>query len=240
MPRDTPRANIEECRIMGAEVILIDGLISDAARLAHEKATNYGWFDLSTFKEPYRLEGKKVMGYELAESFHWELPEVIIYPTGGGTGLVGMWKAFTELDKLGWLEKSNRPRLVSVQASGCAPVVSAFESGANACEFWENAHTIATGLRVPRSFADRLILRAIRESQGCAIAVDDTEISTAQQRLASIEGIFAAPEGAATLAGLIQLQQRGWIYPDERIVLFNTGSGLKYLSQSPPVSNPRA
>ena len=230
MPRDTPQANIEECRIAGAEVVLIDGLISDAARLAAEKAKNQGWFDLSTFKEPYRLEGKKVMGYELAETFHWELPEVIIYPTGGGTGLVGMWKAFAELEKVGWLENYSRPRLVSVQASGCAPVVKAFERGATVCDFWENAHTIASGLRVPRSFADRLILRAIRESQGCAIAVADHEILQAQRHLASMEGIFAAPEGAATLAGCIKLQQRGWILPKERVVLFNTGSGLKYLS----------
>lgn len=229
MPRDTPRANIEECRVAGAEVILVDGLISDAARVAKEKAASEGWFDLSTFKEPYRVEGKKVMGYELAEAFDWRLPDVIIYPTGGGTGLVGMWKAFTELEDLGWLANSSRPRMVSVQAAGCAPVVKAFEKGNKECEFWENAQTLASGLRVPKSFADRLILQDIRLSSGTAIAVSDEAIIQAQHRLAVTEGIFAAPEGAATLAGLVILLERGWIHPGERVVLFNTGSGLKYL-----------
>lgn len=229
MPKDTPRANLAECRIAGAEVITVEGLISDAARLAGEKSRQEGWFDLSTFKEPYRVEGKKVMGYELAESLGWELPEVIIYPTGGGTGLVGMWKAFAELEALGWLEKTNRPRLVSVQATGCAPVVQAFTNGAERCEFWQDARTIASGLRVPKSYADRLILRYIRESQGTAIAVSDEEMLLAQRWLASREGVFAAPEGAATLAALSQLVRNGWISPDERVVLFNTGSGLKYI-----------
>jgi len=229
MPRDTPRANLAECRIAGAEVITVEGLISDAAQLASEKSRQEGWFDLSTFKEPYRVEGKKVMGYELAESFGWELPEVIIYPTGGGTGLVGMWKAFAELEALGWLEKTNLPRLVSVQATGCAPVVQAFSKGADRCEFWQDARTIASGLRVPKSYADRLILRCIRESQGIAIAVSDEEMLSAQRWLASREGVFAAPEGAATLAALSQLIRNGWITPDERVVLFNTGSGLKYI-----------
>lgn len=229
MPRDTPRANLEECRIMGAEVILVDGLISDAARQAKVKASAEGWFDLSTFKEPYRLEGKKVMGYELAEAFRWELPDVIFYPTGGGTGLVGMWKAFAELDELGWLERTSRPRLVSVQAAGCAPIVKAFENGSFASEYWEDAHTLASGLRVPKSFADRLILEDIRLSNGWAIAVSDEEITQAQHQLAITEGIFAAPEGAATLAGLMRLNNEGWIQPGERVVLFNTGSGLKYL-----------
>jgi threonine synthase len=229
MPRDTPRANIEECRIMGAEVILVDGLISEAARQAKVKASAEGWFDLSTFKEPYRLEGKKVMGYELAEAFRWELPEVIFYPTGGGTGLVGMWKAFAELDELGWLERTSRPRLVSVQAAGCAPIVKAFENGSFASEYWEDAYTLASGLRVPKSFADRLILEDIRLSNGWAIAVSDEEITQAQHQLAITEGIFAAPEGAATLAGLMRLISEGWIQPGERVVLFNTGSGLKYL-----------
>jgi len=229
MPSDTPRANVEECRIYGAEVILVEGLISDAARLAQIKTKEEGWFDLSTFKEPYRLEGKKIMGYELAEAFQWQLPDVIIYPTGGGTGLVGMWKAFDELEQLGWLERRERPRMVSVQASGCAPVVRAFENHALTCEFWENAQTLASGLRVPLSFADRLILQAIYDSKGCAIAVSDKEISQAQRELASVEGIFAAPEGAATLAALYKLIDSKWIQPEERIVLFNTGSGLKYL-----------
>ena len=234
MPKDTPPANIEECRIAGAELRLVDGTISDAARLAREIASTQNWFDLSTFKEPYRLEGKKVMGYELAEAFGWELPEVIVYPTGGGTGLVGMWKAFDELEELGWLKPNQRPRLVVVQAAGCAPVVKAFASGADRCDIWENAHTIAAGLRVPKSFADRLILRTIRASNGMAIAVSDEEILANQRWLATQEGIFAAPEGAATLAGLVQLKQQGWIRGDERVVLFNTGAGLKYLRPAIP------
>jgi len=214
---------------MGAEVILVDGLISDAAKLSQEKSVAEGWFDVSTFKEPYRLEGKKIMGFELAESMDWGLPDVIIYPTGGGTGLVGMWKAFTELRDLGWLSSDALPRMISVQASGCAPIVAAYESGKPSCEFWVGAQTIASGLRVPKSFADKLILRIIRESQGCAVSVSDSDILDAQNRLAKTEGIFAAPEGAATLAGLFVLLQRGQVRPEERIVLFNTGSGLKYL-----------
>ncbi len=229
MPKDTPSANMIESRIVGAEVILVDGLISDAAKLAGEKARTEGWFDLSTFKEPYRMEGKKVMGYELAEAFNWTLPDVIIYPTGGGTGLVGMWKAFDELEQLGWLEKTKRPRMVAVQAEGCAPVIKAFNSGAPTCEFWTDAQTIASGLRVPKSFADRLILAYIRESAGTAVAVSDASIIKAQKELAVQEGIFAAPEGAATLAALKELVMQKWIQPDERVVLFNTGTGLKYL-----------
>jgi len=229
MPKDTPFANIQESRMAGAEVVLVDGLISDAAGMAGEKARAEGWFDVSTFKEPYRVEGKKVMGYELAESFNWELPDVIIYPTGGGTGLVGMWKAFEELEKLGWLANTKRPRMVSVQADGCAPVVKAFQAKATFCDFWINAHTLASGLRVPKSFADHLILQDIYESEGTAIAVSDEAILESQKQLASMEGIFAAPEGAATLAALKDLIKQDWIHPEERIVLFNTGSGLKYL-----------
>jgi len=229
MPKDTPRANIEESRMAGAEVILIDGLISDAAGLAGEKARAEGWFDLSTFKEPYRVDGKKIMGYELAEAFEWILPDVIIYPTGGGTGLVGMWKAFAELEGLGWLENTKRPRMVAVQADGCAPVVKAFEVGANFCDFWIDAHTIASGLRVPKSFADALILNDIRESNGTAVAVSDNSILAAQSQLGRLEGIFAAPEGAATLAALTTLLEQKWITAEESVVLFNTGSGLKYL-----------
>lgn len=229
MPKDTPLANIEESRITGAQVLLVEGLISDAARQAGEKARAEGWFDVSTFKEPYRTEGKKTMGYELAESFGWELPDVIVYPTGGGTGLVGMWKAFDELQALGWLESPRRPRMVAVQAQGCAPVVKAFQNGEPVCSFWEGAQTIASGLRVPKSFADRLILADLRQSQGTAVAVSDEEILAAQQRLASTEGIFAAPEGAATLAGLEKLLKTGWLQPHDRVVLFNTGTGLKYI-----------
>jgi threonine synthase len=229
MPKDTPFANIEESRMAGAEVVLVDGLISDAAGMAGVKAREEGWFDVSTFKEPYRVEGKKVMGYELAEEFGWELPDVIVYPTGGGTGLVGMWKAFAELEALGWLDNTKRPRMVSVQAEGCAPVVKAFQAKASFCDFWTNAHTLASGLRVPKSFADHLILQDIYESQGTAIAVSDQKILEAQKQLASMEGIFAAPEGAATLAALHELIRQKWVLPEERIVLFNTGSGLKYL-----------
>ncbi|MCC6500054.1 MAG: threonine synthase [Anaerolineales bacterium] len=229
MPKDTPFANIEESRMAGAEVILVDGLISDAAGMAGIKAREEGWFDLSTFKEPYRVEGKKIMGYELAEAFGWTLPDVIVYPTGGGTGLVGMWKAFDELEKLGWLENTKRPRMVSVQAEGCAPVVKAFNNGVSFCDFWTGAHTIASGLRVPKSFADHLILQDIYDSQGTAIAVSDEAILESQGQLARAEGIFAAPEGAATLAALKELISQGWIQKEEKIVLFNTGSGLKYL-----------
>jgi threonine synthase len=229
MPKDTPNANIEESRIAGAEVILVDGLISDAAGLAGVKAKEEGWFDVSTFKEPYRMEGKKVMGYELAEHFNWTLPDVILYPTGGGTGLVGMWKAFEELEQLGWLENTKRPRMVSVQAEGCAPVIKAFNKHAAFCDFWTNAQTIASGLRVPKSFADRLILECLYQSNGTAVAVSDESITQAQNELARAEGIFAAPEGAATLAALKILIEQKWVQPDERIVIFNTGSGLKYL-----------
>jgi threonine synthase len=231
MPKDTPYANLEESRIAGAEVCLIDGLISEAAGMAGEKARSEGWFDVSTFKEPYRAEGKKIMGYELAEQFGWKLPEVIIYPTGGGTGLVGMWKAFDELEALGWLENSARPRMVAVQAEGCAPVIKAFNAGADFCDFWTGAQTIASGLRVPKSFADQIILKDLRVSHGNAVAVSDEAILAAQRRLAAAEGIFAAPEGAATLAGLENLVEAGWVHPDERIVLFNTGTGLKYLRE---------
>lgn len=231
MPKDTPNANILESRITGAEVVLVDGLISDAAGVAGEIARKEGWFDVSTFKEPYRMEGKKIMGYELAEYFNWTLPDVIIYPTGGGTGLVGMWKAFEQLEQLGWLENTKRPRMVSVQAEGCAPVIKAFNKHADFCDFWLNAQTIAAGLRVPKSFADYLILQCLYQSNGTAVAVSDAAITEAQKELAEAEGIFAAPEGAATLAALKELVKQNWIHPEERIILFNTGSGLKYLDQ---------
>jgi threonine synthase len=230
MPKDTPAANVQESRIAGATVILIDGLISEAAGMAGEKACAEGWFDVSTFKEPYRAEGKKIMGYELAEEFNWILPDVIIYPTGGGTGLVGMWKAFKEMDSMGWLESPNRPRMVAVQSDGCAPVVKAFEEGVPFCDFWTDAKTIASGLRVPKSFADHIILDDLRESNGNAVAVSDEEIIKAQKLLAYKEGVFAAPEGAATLAGLQKLVKSKWVKSDECIVLFNTGTGLKYIN----------
>ena len=232
MPKDTPTANIQESRIAGAEVILVEGLISDAAGMAGVKAREEGWFDVSTFKEPYRAEGKKIMGYELAEAFNWTLPDVILYPTGGGTGLVGRWKAFAEMDALGWLADVKRPRMVSVQAEGCAPIPKAFHAGASFCDFWLGAHTVASGLRVPKSFADRIILSNIRESNGTAIAVSDEALITAQKKLAAQEGIFAAPEGAACLAALEELVKQNWVKSNERIVIFNTGSGLKYLDQA--------
>lgn len=228
MPEDTPVANIYESRITGAEVMLVPGLISDAAKLIQSRAAE-GWFDVSTFKEPYRLEGKKVMGYELAEGFDWKLPDVILYPTGGGTGLVGIWKAIQELAELGWLESSVRPRMVAVQAAGCAPVVRAFESGSATCEFWQGAQTLASGLRVPKSFADRLILSTLRDSGGTAVAVSDEDILDAQRALAQSEGLFVAPEGAATLAGLEKLLETGAIRREETVVLLNTGSGIKYI-----------
>jgi len=228
MPADAPRLNQLEVQMAGGDLHLVDGLINDAARIGAAEAARMGWFDMSTFKEPYRAEGKKTMGLELAEAFGWDLPDVILYPTGGGTGLVGMWKAFAELQALGWIG-GKRPRMVSVQAAGCAPVVRAFTRGDERAEPWADAHTLASGLRVPAVFADRLILRALRESGGTALAVTDEEISAAQLELARSEGVFAAPEGAATVAALRHLAQQGWVQPGERVVLFNTGSGLKYL-----------
>ncbi len=228
MPADAPLVNQMEVRQAGADLHLVDGLITDAARQAARNAAITGWFDVSTFKEPYRVEGKKTMGLELAEAFEWRLPDVIIYPTGGGTGLVAMWKAFDELEALGWISPA-RPRMVAVQAEGCAPIVRALHAGADRVDPWENAHTIAAGLRVPVVFAGRLILKVLRESQGMAEMVSDAEIRQAQQVLARKEGILAAPEGAATLAALYHLQERGWITENDKVVLYNTGSGLKYL-----------
>ncbi len=229
MPEDTPLANIEECRITGARVELVRGLISDAARLAGEKSRSEGWFDVSTFKEPYRLEGKKVMGFEIAENFGWQLPDVILYPTGGGTGLVGIWKAFAELRAMDWLPSTDLPRMVAVQAAGCPPVVRAFESGAETCDFWPDAQTSAAGLRVPKPFADRLILQVLRDSQGTAVAVSEGEITAAQALVAQREGMFVAPEGAATLAGMLKLKAQSWFESGQKILLLNTGSGLKYI-----------
>lgn len=234
MPQEAPRVNIAEVRAAGADLQLVHGLINDAARAAAAAAEAAGeqgqdrWLDVSTFREPYRVEGKKTMGLELAEAFGWRLPDVIVYPTGGGTGLVGMWKAFDELEALGWIGPE-RPRMVSVQAEGCAPVVRAFESRAERIEPWENASTLAAGLRVPAVFADRLILNILYESQGKAVSVSDEEILESQSQLAQMEGIFAAPEGAATLAGLRKLIGLDWVKPHEKVVLFNTGSGIKYI-----------
>jgi threonine synthase len=229
MPADTPKTNRVECEMAGATVVMVDGLISDAANLVNEKSIAEGWFDLSTFKEPYRTEGKKIMGYELAEDFNWEFPDVIICPTGGGTGLVGMWKAFKELTAMGWLENAKMPRMVAVQSAGCAPIINAFHAGADSSEFWLNAETVASGLRVPKSFADKIILDNIRASAGNAVAVSDEQIISAQKRWANSEGIFAAPEASATLAALEILLEENWVDRDERIVLLNTGTGLKYI-----------
>lgn len=228
MPKDAPAANQQEVKAFGADLALVDGLISDAGKVAGEQAAKHKWLDVSTFKEPYRLEGKKTMGLELAQDFHGELPEVIIYPTGGGTGLVGMWKAFEEMEELGWIG-AGRPHMVTVQAAGCAPIVRAFEQGQERAEFWQNAETLAAGLRVPGPFADRLILRALSASKGTAVAVSDEEIVAAQKEMASQEGVMASPEGAATWAALKRLVAQGAVQPAQRVVLFNTGTGLKYL-----------
>jgi len=228
MPSDTPRANMIECRELGAYVTLIDGLITDCgAEIAKRKATE-GWFDMSTLKEPYRVEGKKTLGYELAEQLNWKLPDVILYPTGGGTGLIGMWKAFDEMEALGWIGAA-RPRMFSVQASGCAPIVRAFERGeATAAEF-PDAQTCASGLRVPKAVGDFLMLRILRESNGGAVTVDDEEMIRITREIGRLEGLFVAPEGAACFAALKSLCAAGKIVPDESAVIFNTGSGIKYL-----------
>jgi threonine synthase len=227
MPADVPSAFTAQCRAFGAHVHLIDGLITDCGRVAIEEAARHGRFDLATLKEPYRLEGKKTLGYELAEQMQWALPDVVVYPTGGGTGLVGMWKAFAEMEALGWID-ARRPRMVSVQSSGCAPIVRAFETGAQTAAPWENAATVADGLRVPAAVGDALMLRALRESNGTAVAVTDEELMDGANRIARAEGIFAAPEGGATVAAFAKLRARGWIRDGERVVLFNTGSGLSY------------
>ena len=228
MPRDTPRANVVECEQAGAEVTLIDGLITDCGRLVAQRAAEQGWFDVSTLKEPYRVEGKKTMGYELAEQLGWRLPDVIVYPTGGGTGLVGMWKAFDELQELGWID-GHRPRMVSVQAAGCAPIVRAFETGARVAEEVPDAHTVAAGLRVPRAIGDFILLDILRDSGGDAVAVPDDDLVAAVGEVAAATGVFAAPEGAACVPALRRLIAAGRIGRDELVVIFNTGSGLKYL-----------
>jgi threonine synthase len=228
MPQDTPRANIIECRELGAHITLLDGLITDcAAEIARHKQKE-GWFDMSTLKEPYRLEGKKTLGYEMAERLNWRLPDVILYPTGGGTGLIGMWKAFDEMETMGWIGKE-RPRMFVVQASGCAPIVRAFEAGEKTAAEFPNAHTIACGLRVPKAIGDFLILNILRQSSGGAVAVDDEEMIRAARDVGAKEGLFVCPEGAACFAALKLLRGARKIVPGERVVIFNTGSGIKYL-----------
>ena len=228
MPRDTPRANIVECRELGAHVTLIDGLITDCGAEIARRKEKEGWFDLSTLKEPYRIEGKKTLGYEIAEQLNWKLPDVILYPTGGGTGLIGMWKAFDEMETLGWID-SKRPRMFSVQASGCVPIVRAFEAGEKFAAEFPNAHTVASGLRVPKAIGDFLMLRILRDSNGGAIAVNDDEMIRMVREVGSKEGLFVAPEGAACFAALKTLRASGKIDANERVVIFNTGSGIKYL-----------
>src|SRR6476469_1014779 len=223
MPRDTPRANVIECEQTGAHVTLMDGLITDCGAEVGRRKEAEGWFDVSTLKEPYRIEGKKTMGYELAEQFNWELPDVIIYPTGGGTGLIGMWKAFAEMEEMGWIGPK-RPRMVTVQASGCAPIVNAFETGKRFADEFPDAATVASGLRVPKAIGDFLILDALRESGGTAVAVTDEELIAATKEIGAAEGIFCAPEGAACLPALRKLLAADLVKQDERVVLFNTGA----------------
>jgi threonine synthase len=229
IPKDAKRPFVDECRLYGANVTLVDGLITDAGRMAAEKGGPLGWYDVSTLKEPYRIEGKKTMGYELAEQMDWRWPDWIIYPTGGGTGMVGMWKAFEELERIGWVAPQRRPRMVSVQAENCAPIVRAFQRGTEKAQPWEGATTIADGLRVPRAIGDFLILRAVRESGGTALTVSDADMVSGMLTIGKHEGISAAPEGGAALVAIRCLVASGAIKPSDCVVLFNTGGALKYL-----------
>jgi threonine synthase len=233
MPKDVPLANRMECDYYGARVTLVDGLISDCARMVAERKEEEGWFDVSTLKEPFRVEGKKTMGYEIAEQMNWKLPEAIIYPTGGGVGMIGMWKAFDEMEELGWID-SERPKMITVQAAGCAPIVKAWEAGKTSSgewvsEMWTGAQTFAAGLRVPKAYGDYLILDILKKSQGTAIAATDEEILAATRHWASVEGVFAAPEGAASLVAYQKLRANGFLRAEDKVVLFNTGSAYKYL-----------
>lgn len=233
MPQDVPMANRSECEVYGAKVTLINGLISDCARIVSERREREGWFDFSTLKEPFRVEGKKTMAYELFEQLEGKLPEAVIFPSGGGVGVIGMWKGFEEMEQLGWIG-SERPKMIAVQASGCAPIVKAWEEGKSAVESWAEASTIAAGLRVPKSYGDYLVLKILRRSHGAAVAVSDQEIRDAIWHWGSREGIFAAPEGAASLAAYRKLReadegQAPFLSHEDRVVLFNTGTGLKYL-----------
>jgi threonine synthase len=227
MPADTPAANVMECRAFGATVIKLNGLISDCGKYVAEHKDREGWYDVSTLKEPYRIEGKKTMGYELWEQFDGRLPDVILYPTGGGVGLIGMCKAFDEMQEMGWIG-AERPRMVAVQAEGCSPIVRAWDAHRNSAEFFPHATTIASGLRVPGPLGDLLILSMLRQTKGTALTVSDDEMLHAGRELASLEGIFAAPEGAATVIAARKLAARGWVQPQESVVLFNTGTGYKY------------
>jgi len=227
MPRDVPRTNYLECVGCGANVTLVDGLISDCGRIVAERKEEEGWFEVSTLKEPYRIEGKKTMGLELAEQLGWRLPDAILYPTGGGVGIIGMWKAFAELEALGWIG-AKRPKMISVQAAGCAPIVRAWDAGKTASEFWDGAETLASGLRVPKALGDFLVLNAVRESGGTAVAISDEELLADGRLLAETEGLFEAPEGAACVTAVRRLLKSGFLSADEEIVIYNTGTGLKY------------
>jgi len=226
-PDDTPTVNIQEIQLQGADTFLVNGLINDCGKIVFEGKEKTGWFDVSTLKEPYRIEGKKTMGFELAEQMNWELPDAIFYPTGGGTGLIGMWKAFAELKELGWL-KCKLPKMIAVQSTGCAPIVNAFNEGLNHAPLWENASTVASGIRVPAAIGDFLILEAIRESNGCALAVDDEHIIITRDLISQEDGLLLCPEGAATAAGYQLAIEQNIIGPDETVMLFNCATGLKY------------
>jgi threonine synthase len=228
MPRDVPFANYVEAVAYGANVTLVDGLISDCGRIVAERKEQEGWFDVSTLKEPFRIEGKKTMGYELVEQLGWEYPDAVFYPTGGGVGLIGMWKAFAELEDLGWVRPGKKPRMIAIQSSGCAPVVRAFEEGALVCEMWQNANTLAAGLRVPKPYGDSIMLDILRESDGLALAMSDAKILTSLKDWARHEGIFLSPEGAAATAAYDHMLATGFLKAEDRVVLFNTGAGLKY------------
>src|SRR5690348_12570158 len=228
MPADVPQSNFVECQSFGARVTLIDGLISDCGRLVADRKAREGWFEVSTLKEPYRIEGKKTMGYEVAEQFGWEVPDAILYPCGGGVGLIGMWKAFAELEELGWIGPK-RPKMISVQAAGCAPITRAYEQNQADSKFWDGAATVASGLRVPKALGDFLLHQAVRESGGTAVSVSDTEMLDAGVQMAEHEGIFPAPEGGACVAAARRLAEAGFLQANDRVVIYNTGSGYKYL-----------
>jgi threonine synthase len=228
MPRDVPFANYVEATAYGAQVTLVNGLISDCARMVAERKAQEGWFDISTLKEPFRVEGKKTMGYELVEQLGWEYPDAVFYPTGGGVGLIGMWKAFEELEQLGWVKPGKRPRMIAVQAAGCAPVVRAFDEGALASRMWDNAATFAAGLRVPKPYGDAIMLEILRESEGIAVTQTDEQILSSILDWARNEGVFLSPEGAAATAAYDHLVETGFLKASDRVVLFNTGAGLKY------------
>jgi len=228
MPKDVPFANYLEAVLYGAKITLVDGLISDCGRMVAEGKAKEGWFDISTLKEPFRVEGKKTMGYELVEQLGWEYPAAVFYPTGGGVGLIGMWKAFGELEELGWVRPGKRPRMIAVQSAGCAPVARAFERGEKTSQMWQNAATFASGLRVPKPYGDYIMLEILRESGGVALAIPDEQILASLKDWAKNEGIFLSPEGAAATAAYDHLLSTGYLKPEDRVVLFNTGAGLKY------------